>query len=177
MAAMKIAVNVSAFEFCQPDYVGRFLATVRRIGIDAGNLVIELTESIMFFPMNEMLAKMTALKAHGVRFSLDDFGVGYSSMVYLSHLPLDQLKIDRTFIRDIGRQPNDESIAASIIALGKSLGLEVVAEGVESEEQRNFLVSQGCFAYQGTLFGKPGPAESFSAPQLTIKLRKGTHTI
>jgi diguanylate cyclase (GGDEF)-like protein/PAS domain S-box-containing protein len=162
MATMSIAIKVSSSEFCQPEYVDRLLATVKRIGANASNLVLELTESVMFFSLDETLAKMVALKSHGVRFALDEFGVGYSSMAYLSRLPLDQLKMDRTFIRDLGRHASDVVVTHSIIALGQSLGLKVLAEGVETEEQRAFLLSHGCSAYQGLLFGGPGPAEEFS---------------
>jgi diguanylate cyclase (GGDEF)-like protein/PAS domain S-box-containing protein len=167
---MKIAIKVSSSEFCQPDYVERLLATVKRIGANASNMVVELTESVMFFSLDETLAKMTALKTHGIRFALDEFGVGYSSMAYLSRLPLDQLKIDQTFIRDIGKHAGDVAVAHSIIALGQSLGLEVLAEGVETEEQLAFLLSHGCSAYQGLLFGRPGPADELSPWLSTVQV-------
>ena len=122
----------------------------------------------MFGPVEETRAKMSALKARGVCFSLDDFGIGFSSLACLKSLPLDQLKIDRSFVRDVLSNPNDAIIASSIIALGQSLGLTVIAEGIETEEQRLFLAHNGCRVYQGFLFGRPGPVEdllSITRPQ------------
>src|SRR6202012_4417204 len=103
----------------------------------------------------EALAKMTALKSHGVRFALDDFGVGYSSLTYLKYLPLDQLKMDRSFVRDVLTNSIDAAIARCIITLGQSLGLAVTVEGIESEEQRDFFACLGCRSFQGFLFGRP----------------------
>lgn len=122
--------------------------------------MLEFTESLLVDDMEETIAKMNALKARGVGFSLDDFGTGYSSLSYLKHLPLDQLKIDRSFVCDILVDSNDAAIAHSIIALGQSLGLSVMAEGVETEEQRDLLAGQGCQAFQGFHFGRPGPVEA-----------------
>jgi len=121
--------------------------------------MFEFTEGPLPDDLEETIAKMSAIKAHGERFSLDDFGTGYSSLSYLKHLPFDQLKIDQSFVRDVLTDPNDAAFARTIMALGQSLGLAVIAEGVETVEQRDFLVHQGCRAFQGYLFGRPGPVE------------------
>jgi diguanylate cyclase (GGDEF)-like protein/PAS domain S-box-containing protein len=158
-AHLRLAINVSAYEFCHPEFVSRTLTTIDRFGIDPQKLMLELTESAMFTTVEETLAKMAALKTRGVCFAIDDFGIGYSSLTYLKNMPLDQLKLDRSFVADILTNPNDAAIARTIIALGESLGIDVVAEGVETEGQRRFLALHGCHAYQGFLFGRPGPIE------------------
>jgi EAL domain-containing protein (putative c-di-GMP-specific phosphodiesterase class I) len=109
--------------------------------------------------MQDAVAKMAALKAHGIGLSLDDFGTGYSSLRYVKHLPLDQLKIDQSFVRDVLTDPNDAAIARAILALGQSLDLSVIAEGIESEAQRDYLASNGCRAFQGYFFGRPVSVE------------------
>ena len=163
MAHLRLAINVSAHEFSHPDFVTRMLTVVDDLGADPRKLILEFTEHVMLGSMEDTLTKMTTLKARGIYFSLDDFGIGYSSLAYLKSLPMDQLKIDRTFVRDVLTNPNDASIARSIIALGQSLGLAVIAEGVETEEQLSFLAQHGCRAYQGYLFGRPAPVEDLYA--------------
>ena len=135
------------------------ILSIDRTGVNPQKLMLEFTESLLPDDLEETIAKMTAMKAHGERFSLDDFGTGYSSLSYLKHLPLDQLKIDQSFVRDLLTDPNDAAFARTIMALGQSLGLAVIAEGVETVEQRDFLAQQGCRAFQGYLFGRPGPVE------------------
>jgi diguanylate cyclase (GGDEF)-like protein/PAS domain S-box-containing protein len=158
-AHLSIAVNVSAHQFRHPAFVDQTLAALDRSGANASRLKLELTESLLVDNMESTIIKMTALKDRGVQFSLDDFGTGYSSLYYLKRLPLDQLKIDQSFIRDVLTDPNDAAIVRTIIALGQSLGLAVIAEGVETEEMRQFLAENGCYACQGYLFGRPMPLD------------------
>jgi len=165
-AHLTLAVNVSPRQFHQPDFVEQVLAALERTGADPGKLKLELTESLLLDDVEDIIARMSALKAHGVGFSLDDFGTGYSSLAYLKRLPLDQLKIDQSFVRDLLTDPNDAAIAKTIVALAESLGLAVIAEGVETAAQRDCLAGLGCHAYQGYLFGRPGPAEALGAGQL-----------
>jgi diguanylate cyclase (GGDEF)-like protein len=159
LAHLTVAVNVSGRQFYQPDFVEHVLAVIERTGANPKRLKLELTESILVSDVEGIIAKMTALKLRGVGFSLDDFGTGYSSLSYLKRLPLDQLKIDQGFVRDILVDANDAAIAKMVIALAESLGLTVIAEGVETEGQRNFLGGLGCHAYQGYLFSRPLPVE------------------
>lgn len=154
-----VAVNVSAREFRHPEYVRQVLDMVRQTGADPRRLTLELTESLLLHDVEDGIAKMQALRSQGVGFSLDDFGTGYSSLSYLKRLPLDQLKIDQGFVRDVLTDPNDAAIACTVIALARSLGLDVVAEGVESQGQRKFLLRNGCTRFQGFLFGRPVPAQ------------------
>ncbi|HEY8035820.1 MAG TPA: EAL domain-containing protein [Methylobacter sp.] len=163
-----LAVNVSAKQFRQPDFVERVLAMIDQTGADPDKLKLELTESMLADDLDDIIVKMNALKAKGVRFSLDDFGTGFSSLSYLKRLPLNQLKIDQSFVRDALTDPNDAAIVRTIIALGQSLGLDVIAEGVETEEQRNFLAVHGCYHYQGYFFSRPVPLEEFE--QLNSRL-------
>lgn len=154
-AHLELAVNVSAREFRQTDFVDQVLAVLDRTRADPRKLKMELTESLLVSNVDDIITKMTALKAKGVGFSLDDFGTGYSSLYYLKQLPLDQLKIDQGFIRDILVDLNDAAIAKMIVALAETMGLSVIAEGVETVAQRDFLFRHGCHAYQGYLFSRP----------------------
>ena len=160
-AHLTLAVNVSARQLRQPDFAQQVLAVVRRSGADPRKLKLELTESLLLDNVEEVIAKMTVLQEHGIRFSLDDFGTGYSSLSYLKRLPLSQLKIDQSFVRDVLTDPNDAAIAHTIVILAQSLGLTVIAEGVETEEQREFLALHGCHAYQGYLYSQPVTMEKF----------------
>jgi diguanylate cyclase (GGDEF)-like protein/PAS domain S-box-containing protein len=158
-AALSIAVNVSARQFHHERFVEQTLSALERSGANPKNLKLELTESVLLDDAEETIAKMTALKGKGVGFSLDDFGTGYSSLAYLKRLPLDQLKIDQSFVRDVLTDYNDAAIACTIVALAQSLGLAVIAEGVETEEQRDFLARHECNMYQGYFFSHPMPAD------------------
>jgi len=158
-ARLSVSINVSARQFRHPDFLDQILAAIDRTGARAENLKLELTESLLLSDVEDVITKMAALKACGVGFSLDDFGTGYSSLAYLKRLPFEQLKIDRSFVSDVVTNDNDAAITSAIVALARKLGLAVMAEGVETEEQRDFLVRQGCFTYQGYLFGRPVPIE------------------
>ena len=156
-----LAVNVSAHQLHQADFVEQVQAIIRRTGVRTQVLKLELTESVMVHDLDELVRKMTALKALGVGFSLDDFGTGYSSLSYLKHLPLDQLKIDQAFVREVMTNTQDASIARAIISLGQGLNFAVIAEGVETLGQRDFLMANGCHTFQGDLFSKPISARQF----------------
>lgn len=162
-AHLSIAVNVSVRQFRHPDFIDEVMTCVRRAGIPAHKLKLELTESLLADNLDAAIAKMRNLKEMGVRLSVDDFGIGYSSLSYLKRLPIDELKIDRGFVKDILTDTNDAAIASTIIGLCRSLGLEVIAEGVETEEQRAFLARQGCHRYQGYLFCRPLPLAQLEA--------------
>jgi diguanylate cyclase (GGDEF)-like protein/PAS domain S-box-containing protein len=158
---LSVAVNVSSRQFRHPEFVKQVLDVLERTGARPQNLKLELTESLLVENVEATIIKMSTLKEHGVGFSLDDFGTGYSSLSYLKRLPLDQLKIDQSFVRDVLTDANDAAIARTIVALGQTLGLEVIAEGVETADQRDFLAQNGCHAYQGYLFSRPLAAEDF----------------
>jgi len=162
-ADLTLAVNVSAHQFHQAEFVDQVLAALERTGAKAQRLKLELTESMLVTHVEGTIAKMNALKARGIGFSLDDFGTGYSSLSYLRRLPLDQLKIDQSFVRNILTDPGDAAIAKMVIALADSMGLSVIAEGVELEAQRNILTDLGCHNYQGYLFSRPLPVHEFEA--------------
>lgn len=155
-----MAVNVSALQFSQADFVTNVEQALQKSGANPNLLKLELTESMLVENVDEIVVKMNAIKAHGVSFSLDDFGTGYSSLSFLKRLPLTQLKIDQSFVRDILTDTSDAVIAHTIVALAHNLGLRVIAEGVETEAQRDALAKMGCNAYQGYLFGRPACAST-----------------
>lgn len=163
MAHLTVAVNVSPRQFHQPDFVDQVLMVLQRTGARADLLKLEITETVLVSNVEDVITKMLLLKAKGVKFSLDDFGTGYSSLSYLKRLPLDQLKIDQGFVRDILTDANDAAIARMVVALANSLGLTIMAEGVETEAQRDFLAALGCHNYQGYLFSRPLPLAEFEA--------------
>ena len=148
-AHLTLAVNVSARQFEQEHFVEDVLVCLKRNGIKGSQLKIELTESMVLLDIEDTIAKMSQLKLHGVRFSLDDFGTGYSSLLHLKRLPLNQLKIDHSFIRDIMTDSDDAEIVQTIVSMGHTLRLNVIAEGVETKEQQQFLAHCGCDCYQG----------------------------
>jgi diguanylate cyclase (GGDEF)-like protein/PAS domain S-box-containing protein len=156
-----LSVNVSAKQFHHGEFPNQVKAVVESYGINPTLLKLELTESMMLGNIEATIATMTSLKDFGVGFSMDDFGTGYSSLQYLKRLPLTQLKIDQSFVRDITSDKNDSAIVTTIIAMANSLNLDVIAEGVETEEQQEILHRNGCFHYQGYLFGKPVPIDEF----------------
>lgn len=174
LAHLSLAVNVSAQQFRQTDFVEEVLSALHRHRIDAKRLKLELTESMLLTDIDGVVAKMTRLKAHGVGFALDDFGTGYSSLSYLKRLPLDQLKIDRSFVHDVLDDPNDAAISRTIITLAHSLALDVLAEGVETSAQLNFLTAHGCLAYQGYHFSRPLPLAAFARYVAAAQAASGT---
>jgi EAL domain-containing protein (putative c-di-GMP-specific phosphodiesterase class I) len=160
---LKLAVNVSARQFRQDDFVAVVRGIVESSGIDPSRLKLELTESVVVNNVADTIEKMHQLKVLGLSFSMDDFGTGYSSLAYLKRLPLDQLKIDQSFVRDISQDPSDAAIVQTIITMGNTLGLNVIAEGVETQVQLDFLKKYGCRTYQGYLFSRPVPLAEFEA--------------
>ncbi len=168
---LTMAVNVSARQFHQDDFVDQVLAVLVRTGANPRRLKLELTESLLVLDLEGIIGKMARLKAVGVGFALDDFGTGYSSLSYLKRLPLDQLKIDRGFVRDILIDPNDAAIAKMVVALAQTLGLGVIAEGVETQGQRQFLADNGCLNYQGFLYSRALPIVEFESLALRAEKR------
>ena len=158
---LQIAINVSARQFRQPDFVEQIRECLERSGAIPTLLKLELTESVVLENIEDVIDRMRQIKALGVSFSLDDFGTGFSSLSYLKRLPLDQVKIDQSFVRDITTDPNDDAIVRAILAMSRSLGIQVIAEGVETETQLNFLKGSGCTHFQGYLFGKPMPIDEW----------------
>ena len=160
---LTIAVNVSAMQFRQPDFVAQVRQILHDSGAKPARLKLELTESLLLANVDDIIAKMRELKLLGIYFSLDDFGTGYSSLQYIKLLPLDQLKIDQSFVRDVSANANDAAIVKTIVVMSEALGLNVIAEGVETQAQRDFLDMHGCHCFQGYLFGKPLPIGEFEA--------------
>lgn len=160
-AHLNVAINVSARQFQQANFVEQLLHTIQNTGANPAHLKLELTESMLVNNPQDIITKMDALKAHGIKFSLDDFGTGYSSLSYLKRLPINELKIDKSFVNDILTDPNDAAIARMVIRLAQSMDLMVIAEGVETKAQRDWLEHEGCHKYQGYYFGKPVPPEKF----------------
>ncbi len=163
---LSLAVNVSARQFRKPEFVDQVRRILLETGVRPSLLKLELTESTVLLDVEDTIAKMRELKLLGISFSMDDFGTGYSSLQYLKRLPLDQIKIDQSFVRDIATDPNDAAIVQTIIAMTEALGLNVIAEGVETEAQQEFLELRGCHSFQGYLFGHPMPLEEFEAALL-----------
>ncbi|SEL52667.1 diguanylate cyclase/phosphodiesterase with PAS/PAC sensor(s) [Halomonas daqiaonensis] len=158
---MAISVNISARQFHERGFVDEVITIVEETGIDPARLQLEVTETLLLDDMNQTVEKMSALRNLGISFALDDFGTGYSSLAYLKQLPLDVLKIDQGFVQDLPDDSNDVAIVQTIIALAHSLGLDVLAEGVETAEVQDFLIQEGCRVFQGYLYSRPVPAEDF----------------
>jgi len=166
---LSIAVNVSSRQFREPDFVAHVCKVLEKTAIRPHLLKLELTESIVLDNVEESIVKMNALKTLGLKFSMDDFGTGYSSLSYLSRLPMDQLKIDQSFVRDITTDKNDAAIVHTIISMAQGLGLEVIAEGVETQAQRDFLEYRGCLTYQGYLYARPLPVDQLEQKLLDMR--------
>jgi diguanylate cyclase len=158
---LSISVNISASQLRQPDFVQEVIEIVTRSGVHPGLLKLELTESVFAKEVDMTVQKMRALRDFGISWSLDDFGTGYSSLNYLKHLPFEQLKIDQSFVRDLLTNESDKAIVETLVALSKSMNMLLIAEGVETLEQLDYLLDKGCTKYQGYLFSKPLPIEAF----------------
>ncbi|WP_081838273.1 putative bifunctional diguanylate cyclase/phosphodiesterase [Sphaerotilus natans] len=161
MRHLVLAVNVSAHELALPDYPDRVANLISRTGADPRRLKLELTETVLASDLDGLVQRMIRLRSLGVGLSMDDFGTGFSSLNYLSRLPIDQLKIDQSFTRELVRAGHAASIVRTIVALGQGLGLSVIAEGVETESQRSALIELGCSLFQGYLLGRPMPLDAF----------------
>lgn len=163
MERLILAVNVSIHQILDANFAGLVLDVIRESGVNPHRLKIEITESVMVENTEDTIAKMTTLKASGIGFSLDDFGTGYSSLSRLKRLPLGQLKVDGSFVKNVLTDYRDASIVRTIIMLGQNLKLSVIAEGVETDSQRKFLENEGCYIYQGYLFSPALTAARFEA--------------
>ena len=173
LRGLSLSVNVSARQFRQPDFVEQVTQALHHSGARAHLLELELTESLVLEDVDDSIDKMHQLRTKGVRFSVDDFGTGYSSLAYLTRLPLHRLKIDQSFVRNLGVRQADDAIVQTILGMARNLELEIVAEGVETEAQRDFLALHGCDLYQGYLFGRPMPVdelEALAAPEMAVDL-------
>ncbi|MGZ8927472.1 MAG: EAL domain-containing protein [Methylobacter sp.] len=164
---LKLAVNISSRQLSQPDFVEQVCSMLAETGANPALLKLEITESVVLDNVEDTIAKMHAIRGLGITFSMDDFGTGYSSLSYLQKLPLEQLKIDQSFVKNMAFNTHDSAIIRTILALGKNLGINVIAEGVETEAQRELLTSYGCPKFQGYLFGRPVPADDFKQSLLT----------
>ena len=156
-----LAVNISIHQFRQPNFVNRVLEIVRDTGIDPSKLMLELTETVVLADLSDAATKMNTLKEVGIRFSLDDFGTGYSSLAYLTRLPFDQLKIDQSFVQNLAPYSNDLALCEAIVVMAHKLGIKVIAEGIETQDQYDILKQIGCYYGQGYLFSKPLPVDEF----------------
>ncbi|WP_382203110.1 putative bifunctional diguanylate cyclase/phosphodiesterase [Hydrogenophaga defluvii] len=173
LAHLTLSVNVSAQQIRQPDFVDLVRTVLALSGAPAKKLKLELTESMLVQDMEDLITTMNSLADLGVGIALDDFGTGYSSLAYIKRLPLRQLKIDQSFVRDIAGDKHSAAIARTLIALGQTLGLTVVAEGVETAQQRALLLREGCRVFQGYLFARPMEVEAFE--QFILNAGKGPH--
>ena len=158
-----LSVNIGATRLYQPGFIEDVLGIFEQTGVDPACIKLEITESMLLNDISTAIERMHILKQHGVRFAIDDFGTGYSSLLYLQKLPLDQLKIDQSFVSVLPDDGNSLNIIKAIVAMARSLKLEVIAEGVETDAQRQLLHQHGCQLYQGYLLARPGPASSVEA--------------
>ena len=173
-SGLRVSVNVSARQFLREDFVASLEKILLMTRADPRRLMLELTESLVLADIESAMRKMKSLKAMGVAFSMDDFGTGYSSLAYLTRLPLDELKIDKSFVARLPGSRNDEVIAQTVISMGRSLSLSVIAEGVETAAQRDALHAYGCHAYQGYLIARPLPIDQFLAVFFDSRAKGGT---
>ena len=171
---LSLAVNISPRQFKADHFVADILNALRQTGASADKLKLEVTESLAIDDFEASIGKLQQLRNQGFRISLDDFGTGNSSLNYLTKLPLAQLKIDKSFIDELPDDHRDAMVTQTIIAMGRGLGLDVIAEGVETRAQHDFLVSLGCHAFQGYLFGRPQPLDLFEQAQIAQHLARST---
>jgi EAL domain-containing protein (putative c-di-GMP-specific phosphodiesterase class I) len=161
LRALHLAVNISPVQFHQPDFVQQVISILESSGADPHRLELELTENLVLEDIEVAIKKMEALKEIGVRFSMDDFGTGYSSLQYIKRLPIDQLKIDQSFVHDILTDPGDAMMVQTIAGMAHNFGYDVIAEGVEERAQLSLLVERGCVSFQGYLFSRPVALDEF----------------